>query len=263
MLLCKVEASLALPYRTDAPNRDGRQLLVAQFLGPIEGICAIHSKLAFLQQVLEQLRDEFGIELPPADDPPVVESAFDRETQVLSVSATRETPEEAADLVNNVIAIAISKSTEERVDYLNRSLVFYNRLISEAEADAASKRQAKQERIEAMRAQFSIDPDAEIEFEEVSQVIGGQRERLAEFQLELRDADRLEMFLKADEKLLVSQIMKELPEDYKEDLRTVSKPFTPTSPQAIDIANRIKPNSINQINFIDQHNIRYRDLRPC
>ena len=214
-------------------------------------------------EVLSQLRDEFGVELPSPNDPPLVKTGFDRETQVLMISATREAPEEAADLVNNLIATAIAKSTEERVDYLNRSLTFYNRLISEAEADAASKRQAKVDRIEAMRAQFSIDPDDEMEFEEISQVIGGQRERLAELQLELKDADRLEMFLKADERLLISQIMKDLPEEYKEDLKTAASPFTPTSPQAIGFANRIKQLdeiSVRDVGSADELKAAMRDM---
>ncbi len=218
---------------TDLPYPPGDK-----YLQP-PGIGGFHLYLSH-PEVLAQLRDEFGVELPGPDDPPLVEDALDKKTQVLTVSATRGSAEEAAELVNNLITTAVSKSTEERTDYLNRSLVFYNRLINEAEAEAASKRQAKVDRIEAMRAQFSIDPDAELEFEEISQIIGGQRDRLTQLQLELKDADRLELFLRADEKAVISQIMRELPEDYKDELKTAAKPFTPTSPQAMDIANRIK-----------------------
>lgn len=213
--------------------------------------------------VTSRLNKEFGIALSPASEIKPFEENFDRRTGVITIKVTRQTAAESASLANQVVAEAIEQSVNERKESLTSSLRYFRSLVGEVEAEAASKRQAKIDRLNSLRTRFASDLGAELELSELSDAVRAQRAIVYSLQIELNDAERLQKVLHDDQAALVGRIRHEVVDGVKSQLQSAISQFSPQSSQAkvlLDKVNEVDRFAQQDVATIEQLNISLRVL---
>src|SRR5690606_34940226 len=85
--------------------------------------------------VLGRTLTDFGVDVGPEAAAKMVEDTFDAKAKMVTVKVTQATAAEAASMVNQVVSAAIQKSTDERIESLNASLIYFNSLVGATEAE--------------------------------------------------------------------------------------------------------------------------------
>jgi hypothetical protein len=182
-------------------------------------------------EVTEGLKKDFALAGPPDK---LFEQQFDPRTEVVTVQMMADRAEEAAERVNQLVARAIDKSTEERKVMLAVSLNYFQRLVAGAEDEASSQRHAKLEKLNSLRSGFAADGSVQLQFEELTEIVSLRRTELSTLESELKDSQRLLQILEDDERALVAKIHDELTADCLSQIELMAQPFAPDSPQAED-----------------------------
>lgn len=168
----------------------------------------------------------------------IMEDTYDAKTKVVTVKVTQPTAAEAAAMVNQIVSAAIQKSTDERIESLNASLIYFNSLVGATEAEAASRRQAKVDRLQALRTRFARDRGADLEFEELTALVRQQRLRVADLELELTDANRLRDVLTADARALVTQVRDDVVAQLQDQMQIASGQFAAGSAKSQELGQK-------------------------
>ncbi|QDS96107.1 hypothetical protein FF011L_49140 [Roseimaritima multifibrata] len=186
-------------------------------------------------QVVAALQEDYGIVPDPTGKEQLVEHKYDRSTKVITVQMSRAAAAEAAAVANQVVQDAIALSLSERKQSLADSLRYFSSLVGEAEAEAASKRQAKADRLSALKTRFAKDRGAELAYEEVTELVSRKREHVAKLEDELEDAQRLRDVLSKDQQELLAKAAEEPLETVREELTTRKSEYADKSAQAREI----------------------------
>ena len=190
-------------------------------------------------EVAQQLRDEFGVlEEDGQIDLNFVTEQYDRKRDIVIVKSTRDDAEEAAAIVNQAIQIAIAKSVDERKEILADLLSYYSGLVGKAEADAASKRLSKAERLSALQSRYANSRETEIEFEEITREYRARRQRVEDLKAQVVQQQRLKSLLESNQKELIGRIRETLLDQIRVDLKETAERFAPDSGQAKEIGKK-------------------------
>jgi capsular polysaccharide biosynthesis protein len=183
-------------------------------------------------EVVNTLIKDFGFAGPPER---LFEHELDLNKEIVTVKLAADRPETAAEMVNQLVGRAIDKSTEQRMTMLAGSLNYFRSLVEKAEAEASSQRQAKVQQLSALRRRLVDDGKAQMQYEELTEVISLRRSELSAFESELKDSQRLLEILEQDERALVSKIQDELKADCLHQIELMAQQFTVDSPPANEL----------------------------
>ncbi len=186
--------------------------------------------------VVDALMKDFSLAGPPGK---LYEQVLDPITKVVTVKIRANRADTAAESVNQLVVSAIHKSTEERMLMLDASLNYFRRLVKKAEAEASSQRQAKVEQISALKRKLMDNGNAQLRFEELTEIVSLKRGELSALESELKDSQRLLKILEQDERALVSKIRKELETDCLHQLELMTQQFAADSPPARDLEQKV------------------------
>jgi len=188
-------------------------------------------------EIVNDLIQDFGFTGPPEK---LFEQELDSNREIVTVKMIANQPESAAEMVNQLVARAIEKSTEQRVTTLAVSLNYFRSLVQKAEAEASLQRQAKVKQLSALRLSLLDEGRAQLHFEELTEVVSLRRSELSAFESEMKDSQRLLEILEQDERALVSKIQDELRADCLHQIELMSQQFTANSPPANELARKVE-----------------------
>ena len=213
--------------------------------------------------VTSKLNKDFGLALGPANEIKPYEDKFDSRTRVITIKVTRQTAAESASFANQLVAQAITQSVNERKKSLTSSLRYFRSLVGEAEADAASKRQAKIDRLNSLRTRFARDLGAELELSDLSEAVRTQRAIVSSLQIELNDAERLQKVLLEDQATLAKTVLQDVVDGVKSELQSAVSQFSTEASQSKELrgkADEVERFAQQEVTTIEQLNALLRSL---
>lgn len=189
-------------------------------------------------EVMDQLKNDFGILDDPGAKSEFVTEEFDRKRSLVLVKSERDDAEEASAIVNQAITMAIEASVDERREQLSDLYRYFNGLVGKAEADAASKRLAKAERLSVLRSRSATSPEEKFEYEEAIRRYRSRMQRIDELKAEVVQSERLKSLLESNQTEVINRIRDAVLPQVQNDLATQAERFAPQSMPAKEIAEK-------------------------